>query len=181
MKRSLKRIQWKREPEVLLHPQIPKPLHGLNPRTILGDKWWKETRNKAYASTAYHCLACGVHKFDAEVKQHLEGHEEYRIDYKKCRAVYVRTIPLCHLCHSYIHKGRQQMLFQSRKITAAKYQKVISHGEHVISKANLRRGSESVGLADGEWSDWRLILFGKEYKPLFKSYEDWATHYAAGS
>lgn len=182
MKRSLKRVKWSREPQVLLHPQIPKPLHGVNPRSILGNTWWNKERKQAYASTAFHCIACGVHKFEAQIKQHLEGHEEYRIDYKKGRMTYTRTIPLCHLCHFYIHRGRMEMLFRKRLITAAKCQKIISHGEHVLSEAGISflTKPESPNY-DVEWSEWRLVLFGKEYKPKFKSYEDWASHYASSS
>lgn len=79
------KVAWARRPEVLLSLQIPKPMHQLAPRTILGQRWWDETRQAAYASTAQHCLACGVHRVAAAYHPWLEGHELYEIDYRAGR------------------------------------------------------------------------------------------------
>lgn len=55
-----------RYPWLLLHPNIPKPLHGLAPRVIKGEKWFNQTKREAKAKLNQHCWACGVHKYDAK-------------------------------------------------------------------------------------------------------------------
>src|SRR5678815_897106 len=79
----------KLRPEILLQQQIPQPMHGVAPRTVLGDKWWNAERTAAYKSTAFHCLACGVHKSCAEYHKWLEAHEQYEIDYLLGRMTYL--------------------------------------------------------------------------------------------
>ena len=93
---------------ILLHPQIPKPMHTVNPRTILGRKWWDIVRNKSYEEKGFHCHACGVHKNDAQYKQWLEGHEFYSVNYKLGEVKFIKVVALCHSCHNYIHDGRLQ-------------------------------------------------------------------------
>jgi len=142
-------------PSLLLCPNIPKPLHGVAPRELLGSKWWNETRQAAYVSTAYHCSACGVWK----------------------------SVPLCHYCHNFIHDGRMRALIQQRKFKFAKYTAVIQHGNAVLKRVGLekvpyaKREEAIVELAlNGrlaEWPTWRLVLFGKKYKPKFKTEEQW--------
>jgi len=78
---NLMRALWKLRPEVLLCPNVPKPMHGLAPRVVLGSAWWDETRQRAYRSTNYHCIACGVSRERAKYHQWMEGHELYSINY----------------------------------------------------------------------------------------------------
>lgn len=170
---------WIRQPEILLCPNVPKPLYGVAPRKVLGDKWWEETRQAAYASTDYHCIACGVHRSNAFYRQWLEGHELYRIDYAKGRMVYVRTVPLCSYCHAYIHDGRLRAMLDKGEITQGHYAAVIQYGDRVLREAGLKRlayndRDSSIwlnGVAD--WSKWRLCIDRRKFKPLYKDLAAW--------
>jgi hypothetical protein len=161
------KIVWDRRPEVLLSKQIPKPCHQLNPRTVLGSAWWDETRKAAYASTNHHCVACGSYH-----PSRLEGHELYEIDYTAGRMVYVETVPLCHLCHCYVHPGRLQSLLDKGEVSQEKFTRVMLHGDQAIRQAGLRR-SEPYEGPFAEWGKWRLVCNGREYEPVFKTYESW--------
>lgn len=164
------------EPQLLLQPNIPKPLHGVAPRVILGQSWWDATRKAAYASTDFHCLACGVHKCFAEYHAWLEGHEQYDINYEAGRAKYVRTVPLCHFCHNSIHDGRLKALLDRGEIHHAKYVAIIQHRDRVLATAGLKKSSVVTNFDEqriAEWGKWRLILFGKKYKPLYKTFDEW--------
>jgi hypothetical protein len=146
-------------PSILQHPNLPKPMHGLNPRTLMGQKWWDEKRHAAYAERGFHCWACGVHKSEARVHQWLEGHEEYDIDYPRGRMVFRRVVALCSLCHGFIHSGRLYMIHFKGEITDAQFKAVIVHGFNVLQEADLLPWSgtlESVLLA-AEENDWNGI------------------------
>jgi hypothetical protein len=157
---------FKRRPEILLNGQIPEPLYGLAPRVVLGAKWWDETRKVAYASTGYHCIACGVYKTDSKGPRWLEGHEVYVIDFYAGTMTYVETVPLCHYCHSYIHCGRLKWLLDEGKITHSTYAAIIQHGDRVLAQAGLRKPGEIVlDGACAPWDDWCLVVNGKKYKP----------------
>lgn len=165
--------EWKARPETLLHGQIPKPMHGLAPRVVLGSKWWNLTREAAYESTDKHCVACGVHQYYATWHQWLEGHEFYDIDFLLGRMVYRETVPLCHFCHNYIHSGRLEYLLEEKKVSQAKFDAIIKHGNAVLDAADLGRPEPYEGPM-AEWEDWRLVVEGKEYPPLYKSFEEWS-------
>ncbi len=123
---------------VLLHPNIPRGMSWLNPRSVLGQEWWDTERHLAEQMNNYCCLACGVHRSDAMVHQWIEGHEQYTFDYKIRQAVYVGTIPLCHCCHMFIHCGRMFSLLSAAKIKDEYYIVVMRHGLSVLHAAGLQ-------------------------------------------
>lgn len=164
-------IVWQQRPSVLLHPQIPSPMHGVAPREILGPTWWDATRKQAYASTEYHCLACGVHRDNAKTRKWLEGHECYEINYAMGWMKYVETVPLCHYCHNYIHKGRLQALMEQGRISQGKYVAVIRHGDELLRRYGLT--PPLLPREAAPWGQWRMILMGVEYPPIYTSEEEW--------
>jgi len=166
------KIEWELQPEILQSLQIPKPMHGLAPRVVLGTSWWNKTRKAAYASTDYHCAACGVAKHLAKSRQWLEGHELYKIDYRKGQMVYVETVPLCTYCHHFVHPGRLQWLLETGRIHQSKYVGIITHGNRVLNQAGLKRLPDYTGPC-AAWEKWRLVVNGKRYKPVYKSLEHW--------
>lgn len=104
----------KTRPELLLHPTIPPPLHGLAPREVLGRSWWDVVRREAYEKYDDHCHACGTHISKALYHRtsspskfkSLEAHEAYNIDYDTCTVNLEEIVALCHCCHNYIQLHR---------------------------------------------------------------------------
>lgn len=186
----------KLHPEILMHPNIPKPLHEVNPRNIMGQVKWDIVRRNAYASTNYHCIACGVHKSEAKGHQWLEAHEFYNIDYQAGRVEIEKIIPLCHYCHNFIHSGRLYMVMGDEK-SEDEVKDILEHGFKILSDNELSAFPFTIHLAnqvdaetygvisdirpDGEtpaWEDWRLVWDGVEYPPKYKTYDEWRKRFA---
>lgn len=170
-------------PELLLGPNVPKPMHGVAPRVVLGAKWWNAERKAAYNRAGYRCQACGVMKWEAKSRKWLEAHEQYKIDYDKGLMHYVKAVALCHYCHNYIHDGRLNSLLLKGKVTHAKFAAIMQHGDAVLAAAGLHRKSYKEREADyvklllaGEvvpWHKWRLVIGRKKFPPKFKSAAQW--------
>lgn len=163
-------------PEILCHPNIPKPLHGIAPRVIAGRRWWDEERQKAYAETGFRCSACGTHK--QEVKgnlKRLEAHEFYLYDYIRGRLTYLKSVALCPYCHNFIHSGKLEVLHNEEKISDEVYTAIFDHGHAVLKAAGLREKWEARHDHDCavKWQDWRMIFEGREYGPSSRSMDDW--------
>lgn len=190
------------QPELLTHPIIPRPLHGKNPRTVMGQKWWDVQRRMAYAKNEGCCWACGVHQRKAAYTNRLEAHESYHIDYTKKRVELKEIVALCHACHSFIHSERLWFLYQAGKITQAKVDDVLKHGMGVLTRKHLQPAYNTMKVvlqaggfdetairnylfANGYvspdtttgWSDWRLVLDGSQYAGKFADEQEWAKHY----
>lgn len=182
------------KPDILSHPNIPKPLHEVNPRNIMGKEKWDITRQEVYKSSDFHCVACGVHKSQAKKHQWLEAHEYYSIDYKNGKVKIESLQPLCHYCHNFIHSGRLSMILGKDK-SLSEVIEILEHGFMILFRNNLQAFPFTVELAKSigaktygvrpynieetsiEWGDWRLIWDGKEYPPKYKTFEEWEERY----
>jgi hypothetical protein len=125
-------------PYILQNPNVPKPMHGRNPRSILGKEWWDEKRQAAYRRYDYCCWACGIHKRQAAYHHWLEGHEIYTIDYPRGRMELQEIVALCHSCHNFIHSGRMVMRLEAGELEPQKYVEIVNHGWSVLKAAGLR-------------------------------------------
>lgn len=91
-------------------PNIPKPTHGLAPRTLLGATTWNRMRKHAYAQAEDTCEICGA---KPDNLRHRHGHEVYSIDYEKGTVTFQRVFCICALCHlGCIHTGRAITLYK---------------------------------------------------------------------
>jgi len=173
------------KPVILLHPIIPKPLHGLNPRFLRGQAWWDQQRFAAYARNNYCCWACGVDKAAAKYHQWLEGHECYVIDYAAGTAEMIVVAALCHACHAAIHSGKLEMDLEAGKITLDKHDQILAHKQRVLSDhADLLPATNPFILHPDKfanWQDWRLLIDGVRVKTRFANFEDWKKFYSGGS
>lgn len=174
-------------PEILMQPQLLKPLHSMAPRVIMGSGWWNKTRQESYAKNNYHCYACGVHKSKAKFRQWLEAHESYFMDFEKKQIRLEEILALCHACHNFIHAGRLQSLFDKGEISEYKYRSVLEHGNTLLFINDLDKEKawwrdekiypQLFPELDGTWDQWHLLLGGKKYYSRFKDYNEWADHY----
>jgi len=156
--------------QLLVHPNIPKPLHGLSPRTIMGEDWWNQQRKVAYKQAGYRCQACGMSS-----KFPLEAHEIYKIDHFLGEATFIRIVALCRDCHSYIHSGLLGTKLRKGKITVEEYNRITTRGNTLLDIAGIK--AEPYLGPTPSWTKWRLIFNGKKYKPIHKSFEEWRAHY----
>lgn len=93
-------------------PNIPKPLHHVNPRNLLGQNTWNHMRRRCYALANDTCEICGT---KPENLRQRHAHEVYEIDYKKGTVKFVRAFCVCSLCHlGGIHTGRALTLWKQK-------------------------------------------------------------------
>lgn len=173
-------------PKLLFGSRIPRQLHGVNPRSIMGKVWWDKTRREAYDKNNDCCWACGVHRSEARPQRWLEAHEVYDINWKKGRMKLKEVVALCPLCHNFIHRGRLEALVDKRKVQPKFLNRVVGHGISVLVEYNLyekyvrakEKEDEAVRNGQQKWHKWYLLLDGKKYYSKFKSAAEWEEYYS---
>ena len=175
-------------PDLLCQPNIIKPLHGLNPRTILGQKRWDFQRYKAYAKNNDCCMSCGIHKSKAKYHKRMEAHEVYLVDFETHTYRLVEIVPLCHSCHNYIHDWRLSILARKGEISMKRYNAIMRHGDTILKENGLQRGSVMYQMCKWDYTLWEpennwtradrwLMIEGIKYYTKFKTYMDWCNFY----
>ena len=176
--------------EILRQPQVPKMLHLVNPRTVLGATWWNKTRQVAYATNNYCCWACGVHK-SRSYRYRLEAHESYTIDYREGLAELREVQALCSLCHGFIHMGRTNALWSKREISTRLYLDTVVHGYWILAQAGLKPWPHTREIFEPDytpesepaiapWGKWRMKIGDRLYQSPFKSFAEWERYFNHG-
>jgi hypothetical protein len=184
-------------PELLASTHIPKPLHGLNPRTLLGKTWWDAKRQEVYASTGFTCACCGVPKADAKKHKWLEAHEIVTVNYSTGICEIKEIVPLCHYCHMFIHSGFLFTTMGKRNgHSKAEVKKILEHGLWWLKLFNLKCFPTTLELAEDldcdingveayelpksalPWKAYTLLFQGKTYKSKFKNANEWRKYYS---
>lgn len=174
------------QPELLGQANIPKPLHGINPRTIMGANAWKSHRQQIIQNHPY-CAACGLETLK------LDLHEDYIIDYNKAIMKVKQYVPLCKDCHLFIHSGFLITQISAGVISRQEAKRIMSRGLEICSKNNVSIFVVGYNLAkhlnidvrqvkswspktNTAWSSWRLEYKNKIYKGLTKN--EWTKRYS---
>lgn len=167
------------DPHLLLCPNVLPPLHGLNPRTILGTEWWDEARKKAYGKWNSRCWACGI----CDVR--LSAHEIYYHDFGLFQVTLESIVALCKMCHDFIHSGRQEMLRDDGRISPEQYRTTRDHGLLIVEDAGLvweykhRHERFRGDYITETWGKWHLLLEGEKYYSSSMSPKAWRHFYSS--
>lgn len=174
---SLKTITG--NPNILLAPPIPLPLHTVNPRNIKGEKWWDGVRHKAYEYNEGCCWCCGEHG------GRLEAHEIYEIEDEIYCMTLKAVVALCYICHMFVHRGFVHTQVVAGKMSKGEQMEIIGHGVGLLKKGkiyeeyldNVTSWSEKREKMKDTWKKWYLHFDGKRYYSPFKSYIAWQLHF----
>lgn len=177
-------------PDILMCKRVPMPLWGVNPRSILTQidgEWWERVRHKVYEAQGLHCACCGVHQKDqiGWVKNQLDAHELYDINYETGEVKLKAIVPLCKTCHAGIHFGRLTAQYEAGKIQPKTYYQTISYCNTVLANANLPAKNWDATVNDNyaniPWENWHLTLtingIDKKFYSLYKDQKDLEAHY----
>lgn len=202
-KRKLWRCPAETGVPIITMPNIYKALHGVAPRTVLGNRNWNKMRKKCYFDADYKCEVCGA-------EGTLHAHELYDTNWEKGFAKFDRCVCLCPKCHLLgIHTGRAITLFKKGNplYTSSRLLDGAEHTFRLVSEYNeqhpdnqlrvyatflnylnqpelegtMRRLIKQYNIKFyiedighiAAWSKWKLIIDDKVYPTPYKSYFDW--------
>lgn len=127
---------------LLTMPNVPRPLHGLPPRVIMGKTAWDFVRKNCYYRAGYKCEICG--EDFADIKPRYAAHELYSYDYEKQEGVFERCVAICAKSHDFIHSGRLITMYKNGNLMYPKAYvlEVVEKGFKLIHDYNVTHPDE---------------------------------------
>ena len=152
-------IQWKLPDEkdlrsLITMPNIPKPLHGVAPRVVLGNVWWNRARNVCYLAAQDTCEICGA---KPEEKRNRHAHELYKVNWRLGETEFIRPVCVCYNCHCLcIHTGRAITLYKKNNpiFPADTLLAGAEHAFTIISSYNADHADRPPIRAYGTWLEY---------------------------
>ena len=188
---------------LLTMPNIPRPLHTLCPRSIIGNKAWRCYRKECIKRAKYVCEVCGK-----KLTYNARSHELYTYCYLTGTATFQRCVCLCNTCHAGIHSGHSITQFKHGEISKGRLLEIIENAFRIVWEYNCSHTNQEPlrlykSFSDclkvpeihdevaalikkydikfykedsryaARWCDWHLIYGNATYTTKFKKYEDW--------
>lgn len=154
---------------LLCMPNLPKPLHSLAPRTIVGQARWNIMRTKCYMDADYTCQACGKYLGIGKT----QAHELYSINYENQTSKFERCVTLCGQCHELIHSGRTYTLYRKGDSRYNKdyLLKLAKRGMKLVWDYNASHPENQLKMY-GTLVEWaKDEELGKWLKPMIEQYD----------
>lgn len=169
-----KRDKWECPTEtgvpLITMPNVPRPLHGLPPRKIMGDSTWNHVRKRCYYNAGYKCEICGIDP----PKGQLHAHELYTYDWKEGTGKFERCIAICKKDHDFIHSGRLITLHkQGNPLYPKSYVlDVVEKGFKLIHDYNITHKDEEPLRAYATFIEYLKVPdLEKEIRALIEKYD----------
>lgn len=124
---------------IIAMPNIPKPIHGLAPRTVLGDSTWQHMRKRCYFEAGYKSQISGIDLDRSSAQLRPNAHELYSYNYYTGEALFERAVCISPLEHNFIHSGRMLTMYKK--------------GNPLMPKSYLLAAVENGFRIIKEWND----------------------------
>ena len=123
---------------IITMPNVPAPLHGVAPRTILGNSTWTHMRKKCYFDADYKSQISGIDLDGSTSDLKCNAHELYSYDYIRGKAYFERAVCISPVEHNFIHSGRMLTMYKKKNPLMPKSYllKIVENGFKIIHDWN---------------------------------------------
>lgn len=155
-------MEYKKEMiEILTQPIIPIYLHGVNPRSIMGDNRWNKIKKEVQKEANHHCMICG----DFVSHKHgdwLNTHEIYEYDYDNFIQKLNGYVGICTSCHEFIHQGHLNIQYHNGFVSEEERNAIIKKGNELLSMFGLKKENMPDDVLKNK--NWKLLFENNFYQ-----------------
>lgn len=159
---------------IIAMPNVPTPLHGCCPRTLLGQSTWDHIRKKCYFDARYKSQISGDDLDGSHSDKKCNAHELYSYDYTKGTAYFERAVCISPVEHNFIHSGRMLTMYKKGNPLMPKSYllKIVENGFRIISEWNKAHPDKKPLRAYATLVDYaRTPGIAKEVTELIEKYD----------